>query len=112
MVSDTVRVLHVDDETDFADLTKTFLEREDGRISVETAHSPDEGLCCLDGSDFDCVVSDYDMPGRNGIEFLREVRAEFPYPPVYSVYREGVRRGRQRRDFGRCDRLSTKRGRY
>jgi len=79
--SGAVRVLHVDDEPDFADLTRTFLEREDDRIHVDTAQGPEEGLDRLADIDFDCVVSDYDMPGRNGIEFLRAVRAEYPSLP-------------------------------
>ena len=38
--TDTVRVLHVDDEPDLADLTATFLEREDDRFEVTTATGP------------------------------------------------------------------------
>ncbi len=30
---------------------------------------------------FDCVVSDYDLPGQNGIVFLRTVREQFPDLP-------------------------------
>jgi CheY-like chemotaxis protein len=71
-----IRVLHVDDEPDFADLAATFLEREDERFEVETATSASEGLDRLAADGFDCVVSDYDMPGRNGIEFLEAVREE------------------------------------
>ncbi|MFA1611754.1 hybrid sensor histidine kinase/response regulator [Halobellus rubicundus] len=79
--TEPVRVLHVDDEPDFADLAATFLEREDERFEIETATSAAEGVDRLAGGDFDCVVSDYDMPGRNGIEFLEEVRAEHPDLP-------------------------------
>lgn len=39
-----IQVLHVDDRSDFADLTATFLERADDRFTVETASSPDGGL--------------------------------------------------------------------
>lgn len=42
-IPDSVRVLHVDDEPDLADLVATFVEREDDRISVETATCADEG---------------------------------------------------------------------
>jgi len=77
----TITVLHVDDEPDFADLTKTFLEREDDRFTIETATSADEGLEILAERPPDCVVSDYNMPGTDGIEFLRAVRAEYPDLP-------------------------------
>jgi PAS domain S-box-containing protein len=75
-----IRVLHVDDEPDFADLSSTFLEQEDDRFTVETAYNSSEGLDRLD-STIHCVVSDYDMPGTNGIEFLEQVRQEFPELP-------------------------------
>ncbi|MFB6303339.1 MAG: PAS domain S-box protein [Haloferacaceae archaeon] len=83
-MAETIRVLHVDDEPDFADLAATFLEREDERIAVEAATGAAEGLDRLadagtegTGDGIDCVVSDYDMPDRNGIEFLERVRAEY-----------------------------------
>ena len=72
--TDAIRVLHVDDEPDLADLTKRFLEREDERFSVETATSVDDGLAHLADKAVDCVVSDYEMTGRDGIEFLQTVR--------------------------------------
>ncbi len=75
--SDTIRVLHVDDDGDFAELATEFLEREDSRFDTETATSASEGLNCLADSRFDCVISDYEMPGQNGIEFLRTVRREW-----------------------------------
>ena len=76
-----IQVLHVDDEPDFADLTTTFLKREDDRFTVETAHSADKGRERIDDRPPDCVVSDYNMPGMNGIEFLQAVREEYPNLP-------------------------------
>jgi len=75
-----IRVLHVDDDPDFADLTATYLERENDRFAVETVYSSSDGIVRLDG-EIDCVVSDYDMPSTNGIEFLEQVRSEFPALP-------------------------------
>ena len=65
-----IRVLHVDDDPEFAEMVATFLEREDDRFDISTATSADEGLTRLSTYEFDCVVSDYEMPGQNGIEFL------------------------------------------
>jgi PAS domain S-box-containing protein len=76
-----IRVLHVDDEPDLADLAATFVEREDDRFVVETVTSASEGLERLADAEFDCIVSDYEMPGQNGIEFLESIRAEYPDLP-------------------------------
>ncbi|WP_136686593.1 PAS domain-containing protein [Halorhabdus amylolytica] len=78
---ETIRVLHVDDEPDFTDLAATFLEREDDRFTVETATNAEHGLEVLDSVEVDCIVSDYEMPGRNGIEFLETVRETHPDLP-------------------------------
>jgi PAS domain S-box-containing protein len=74
---ETVRVLHVDDEPNFAELVATFLERENDRFSVEAVSSAAEGLDRLAAEAFDCVVSDYEMPRTDGIELLEAVREEY-----------------------------------
>ncbi|GGL44906.1 hypothetical protein GCM10009037_30380 [Halarchaeum grantii] len=79
--SDEIRVLHVDDDAALGELVATSLERVNGRLSVETVQSADAGLDALADETFDCVVSDYDMPGRDGIEFLRVLRATHPRVP-------------------------------
>ena len=78
---ETIRVLHVDDDPDLADMVAAFLEREDDRITVRTAPSARDGLDLLTEHEVDCIVSDHDMPGQNGIEFLRAVRKERPNLP-------------------------------
>ncbi|WP_424002134.1 response regulator [Haloarcula salina] len=78
---DEIRVLHVDDDHDFAALTATVLERGDDQFDVTTAHRPSEGLSLLASEPFDCVISDYEMPRTNGIEFLGRVREEYPDLP-------------------------------
>lgn len=69
-------LLYVDDEPDMLDLGKIFLEQT-GDFNVTTAGSVDEALTFLDTRHFDAVVSDYDMPVKSGLVFLKEVRKEF-----------------------------------
>lgn len=69
-----ISVLHVDDEPGFGDLTATFLERSDDRLSVEPVSQPADALSRAGAAD--CIVSDYDMPEMNGIELLDAIRAE------------------------------------
>jgi PAS domain S-box-containing protein len=80
-MDERIRVLHAEDNRDFADLAATFLEREDDRFTVETASDAEEGMAMLGETEYHCVVSDFDMPGQNGIEFLESVRDRYPDLP-------------------------------
>ncbi|WP_338739582.1 PAS domain S-box protein [Haloplanus salilacus] len=71
-----IRVLHVDDDPALGEMLVEFLERQDDRLRVETVTSASEGVDVLREEDFDCVVSDYDMPGADGFKFLETVREE------------------------------------
>ncbi|MFB6222689.1 MAG: PAS domain-containing protein [Haloarcula sp.] len=76
-----MRILHVDDEAAFTDLTAQFLEQEDERFEVRTATNGADGLEMLRAEEFDCIVSDYQMPAMDGLEFLAAVRKEHPNLP-------------------------------
>ncbi|MFC7068480.1 PAS domain-containing response regulator [Halobaculum lipolyticum] len=78
MSTDTpIRVLHVDDDPLYADLVAAKLGAI-GAVDVRTAESAEAGLDLLaSDAGFDCVVSDYDMPGTDGLEFLSAVRDRF-----------------------------------
>ena len=75
------RVLHVDDDPAFADLTATYLDRIDESIEVSTETSATAALDVLADERIDCVVSDYDMPEMDGLEFLDRVRERDPDVP-------------------------------
>lgn len=79
-MGEPIRVLHVDDEPDVLDLVATILEGERGRFAVETATTTSEALERLDDT-VDCIVSDYEMPGRDGLELLGTVREKYPEIP-------------------------------
>ena len=72
---ESVRVLHVDDEAGFLKAAKRCLEMQ-GAFQVETALSVEEAMAKLKEKTFDVVVADYVMPGKDGLEFLRELRAK------------------------------------
>jgi len=77
----SVRVLHIDDEPDFADLTAAYLERAMDSFSVDTAMRVDEVITDRPQDTYDCIISDYDMPGMNGLEFLERIREDAPKLP-------------------------------
>ncbi|WP_147464913.1 PAS domain-containing protein [Halococcus sp. IIIV-5B] len=83
MKTETIRVLHVDDEPGFGEMVATFLEREHDAFDVQTATSAREGFEYLTeaSESIDCIVSDYDMPEMDGLEFLESVREEHPDLP-------------------------------
>lgn len=77
-MTEPIRILHVDDDPGFADMAAGFLERQDEPIAVETATNPNDALDVLSEIDVDCIVSDFDMPELNGIEFLETARDNYP----------------------------------
>lgn len=81
MPEQPVHILHVDDEPHFAELTANYLEREDNRFTIQTATSVTEGLDRISDRPPDCIISDYEMPGHGGLEFLRRVRDKQPEMP-------------------------------
>lgn len=74
-------LLLVDDDPDLVELTAEFLEREDDRFRTATETEPTAALDRLDEGDFDCVISDYQMPSMSGLEFLGRVRQTYPDLP-------------------------------
>ena len=79
--SQEIRVLHVDDQQQYTELTEELLERADDNISVVGTTTVVEALNLLSESEFDCIVSDYDMPQTDGLEFLELVRESNPHIP-------------------------------
>jgi PAS domain S-box-containing protein len=70
-----ITLLYVDDEPALLEVCRLFLERE-GEFAVATAASASEGLDILSRQPFDVIISDYQMPGTDGIDFLRKIRSQ------------------------------------
>ena len=74
-----ISVLYVDDEEMLLDIGKLFLERP-GDCSVDIAVSARQGIERMAKKTYDAIVSDYQMPGMDGIEFLKKIRATSNIP--------------------------------
>ena len=70
---DGLRVLVVDDNADAVDVLKMALDRAGARVS--TALSGEEAVSAWVASPFDVLVCDLGMPGTDGFEVLRRIRA-------------------------------------
>jgi CheY-like chemotaxis protein len=68
-----MKVLIVDDDPFFLEISKTFLEVFHN-INSDTVESAGEALEKLEEDSYDVVVADYDMPFMDGITFLRNIR--------------------------------------
>jgi len=82
-MGDSIRILHVDDDPSFRDMTAKFLRQETDRFETVGAGRAAEVRDRLDdgAADVDCVVSDYALPDMTGIELLETLREEHPGLP-------------------------------
>ncbi len=67
-------ILYVDDEPTLLEMGKIFLETN-SELSVDTITSAQEAFKLLAAKNYDAIISDFQMPEMNGIEFLKKVRA-------------------------------------
>jgi chemotaxis protein histidine kinase CheA len=80
-----VRVLLVDDSLVTREMERRLLE--DAGFEVRAAADADEGLNHLGEGEFDCLVTDIEMPGMDGYEFTRHLREipQFSQLPIIVV---------------------------
>jgi two-component system, NtrC family, sensor kinase len=89
----TERILIVDDEEPVRNMFMSFLGE---MYRCETAASYDEALAHLATNTYALVLSDVQMPGRNGVELLREIRSRYPDTAVIMI--SGIGRPQRIRD--------------
>ncbi len=74
MDTEVIRILHVDDSETDLELIKFQLTRHDKNLEIECAESVEEALHKLESQQFDCILSDFQMPGSDGLDLLKAVR--------------------------------------
>lgn len=73
------RVLHVDDDRDFLDL---FICKFREYLEITSVMDSETALEKLNCSNFDVVITDYELTGKNGIELLKIIRMKYPHLSV------------------------------
>jgi DNA-binding NarL/FixJ family response regulator len=76
-----VRVLVVDDHETFRHVAAAVVEATGGFVVVGSVGSAEESLVAAEGTEPDLVLMDISLPGIDGIEATRRLRA-MPRPPV------------------------------
>lgn len=81
------KVLLVDDEADFL---STLAERLESRgLKVNTAASGEDAITKVDGQSYDVIVLDLAMPGIDGLETLKRIKAKQPEAEIIMLSGQG-----------------------
>lgn len=85
-----ISVLYIDDDAGLRRLVERNLSRQG--YEVVLAESGDDGLAKLRETRFDAVALDHFMPGKEGLDVLKDIVAMGDHPPV--IYASGSDEGR------------------
>lgn len=92
MANEKIRVLLVDDHTIVRSGVQLMLETEEGIQVAGQAETAQQAMSMVREADFDVALVDIALPGKNGLELLKMLRAEKPKLAVLmlSTYSEEV----------------------
>jgi len=79
----TERILVVDDEKSIRDLLEHAFTQNG--YDINTVSSAEEALKSQENDTRWIVISDLNLPGMNGLELCRKIRADYPFAIVYAV---------------------------
>jgi len=71
-----MNILFVDDDNDVLTQAELYLEKKNENFEIETVNLAEKGLDMLEEDQYDIIISDYQMPKMDGLEFLESVREE------------------------------------
>lgn len=77
-----IKILHVDDEDSQLDSFEEFMKINDPLIDVVSKSSPVEAIQAINQEYYDCIVTDFKMPEKNGIELSTEIREKRTTPII------------------------------
>ena len=75
LMEEVIQVLHVDDEPSFLQITQKFMKViGGGELNFHSLSNPLKVFDELKSNNFDVIVTDYQMPGMDGLELLSELK--------------------------------------
>ncbi|MHA2365211.1 MAG: PAS domain S-box protein [Candidatus Hodarchaeales archaeon] len=84
-----IHILHIDNNNEFLETTKTFIENHNQNFSVTSMNSPEMALNHLKLIDYDIIICDNKMTTMSGLSFLKKLREdESIYTPFIMLTEE------------------------
>ncbi|MGE4410183.1 MAG: ATP-binding protein [Sphingobium sp.] len=89
-MTDPCAILIIDDNADDREYYRRILNAaKDGSYHVAEAEDGESALALLRTERFDCILLDYSLPGRNGLDLLRLIRADHPHLAIIMLTGQG-----------------------
>jgi len=84
-MAEPLRVLHLEDDSDFSELVKAMLQKEGLEADLVVVATTPDFLAALEKGGFDIILADYLLPTCNGIQALEAARQKRPETPFLLV---------------------------
>lgn len=89
-MTDPLKILVIDDSEDDRLLYRRALQKSvNANYIITEASDGEEGLKRIQEDPPACILLDYSMPGRDGVEVLKRIRAKHPFIPVVMLTGQG-----------------------
>ena len=80
-----IRILHLEDNPNDAELVKAAIESDDVRCEITWVESKKAYIFALEKGPFDVIVSDYKLPSFDGTSALKMAKEKYPDVPLIFV---------------------------
>ncbi|WP_085902511.1 response regulator [Kiloniella majae] len=89
-MAEAIQILIIDDSVDDQELYKRALKKvKDTVYDVTEVTDGEKSIAIINRNSPDCVLLDYSMPGKNGIEILKIIKSKHPHLPVVMLTGQG-----------------------